>query len=156
MSVTHNITCGQCALRAPESDVCMLFRCKIPGLDKGCPSGTMQVFKCENCGSILLSSGVVYDLTDPENGHILCSDCASKSNTCDMCRHNTGCSFMESSDPTPKLIQKQVAINGGYAVTQIMNPERIRNTCKKGCPCFSDEFGCSRQNNWCNNHSYKL
>lgn len=156
MSLRHDITCGQCALRDPASDTCKLYRCKIPGIDKGCPSGTTEVFTCEHCGATLLSFGVVYDLSDPDHPHILCSDCAQQSNTCGMCKNRIGCAFHESPDPTPKLIQKQVPINGGYAITTVENPDRIRKTCEKGCPCFSQEFGCSRQNNWCNNHKYTV
>ena len=153
MSTNFNqITCGQCALKTPDGQTCLRFGMKIT--DKGCGYGSTQLFTCDNCGRPIFPENVFFD---SENSKIvLCSRCAKASNTCALCCHSIGCFFNESSNPTPKMVQKTVQINGGYAVTQIMNPERIRNTCKKGCPCFSEEFGCSRQNNWCNNHNYKL
>lgn len=34
-------------------------------------------------------------------------------------------------------------------VTEVMNPERIRQTCEKGCDCFSADFGCMKQFHYC-------
>ena len=59
-----------------------------------------------------------------------------------------------------KLLTKDNAITAGeiigvfqkgpmQTVTEVMNPERIRETCEKNCHCFDTEFGCGKQLGFC-------
>lgn len=150
------VTCGQCVLKTPDGKACRWFGAPIISLDKGCPYGSTTYTECNICGKQIVFEMAHIFISDSDSVKLLCEECSTKLNTCAVCSHKVGCAFNESSDPTPKAVTKQIPINGGYAVTQVMNPERIRNTCKKGCPCFSGDFGCSRQNNWCEHQDLKI
>ena len=155
MSINSNkVTCGQCVLKTQDGKNCLRLGAPIIGPDSSCPYGSTVYAKCDICGKQIVFETAHIFISDSIK--LLCEQCSTQLNTCATCAHKIGCAFNESSDPTPKAVTKQILINGGYAVTQVMNPERIRNTCKKGCPCFSEQFGCSRQNNWCEHQDLKI
>ena len=106
----------------------------------------MTVVQCETCGrpteqQVLCPDGDMW--------HILCPSCASQLNSCAFCKKADTCSFETDPSPLPKMIQKQFRQGPMITVTEVMNPERIRQTCEKGCDCFSTDFGCMRQFHYC-------
>ena len=86
---------------------------------------------------------------DGDNWHILCPNCASQLNTCSFCKKVNVCTFETDPSPLPKMVQKQIRQGPMISVTTEMNPERIRQTCEKGCDCFDANFGCMRQFHYC-------
>ena len=106
----------------------------------------MTVVQCETCGR---PTELQVLCPDDDMWHILCPSCASQLNSCAFCKKVNTCSFETDPSPLPKMIQKQFRQGPMITVTEVMNPERIRQTCEKGCDCFSADFGCMRQFHYC-------
>ena len=105
-----------------------------------------MIMQCETCGRPTEQQVLC---PDGDNWHILCSNCAAQLNTCAFCKKVNVCTFETDPSPLPKMIQKQFRQGPMITVTEVMNPERIRQTCEKGCDCFDAEFGCMRQFHYC-------
>ena len=105
-----------------------------------------MIMQCETCGrpteqQILAPDGDIW--------HILCPNCAAQLNACAFCKKVNICTFETDPSPLPKMVQKQIRQGPMISVTTEMNPERIRQTCEKGCDCFDVNFGCMRQVHYC-------
>ena len=105
-----------------------------------------MIMNCETCGRPIDQQVLC---PDGDSWHILCSDCASYLNTCAFCKKVDTCTFETDPSPLPKMVQKQIRQGPMITVTEIMNPERIRQTCEKDCDCFDANFGCMRQFYYC-------
>lgn len=106
----------------------------------------MSIMQCETCGR---PTEQQFLCPDGDMWHILCPSCASQLNSCAFCKKSDACLFETDPSPLPKMIQKQYRQGNMVSVTTEMNPERIRQTCEKGCDCFSTDFGCMRQFHYC-------
>lgn len=100
-----------------------------------------KIETCDICGNKLLKEEAVY-----EDGKIICRGCSNRSSSCYRCVHGAECSFQ--TDPSPLPLQIQQTIRQGNVIMQtlVKNPERIRQTCQNGCPCWSEEFECCKEN----------
>ena len=105
-----------------------------------------MIMQCETCGRPTEQQVLC---PDGNNWHILCPNCASQLNTCAFCKKVNVCTFETDPSPLPKMVQKQIRQGPMITVTEIMNPERIRQTCEKDCDCFDANFGCMRQFYYC-------
>ena len=105
-----------------------------------------MTIQCETCGRPTQQQVLC---PDGDNWHILCPNCASQLNTCAFCKKANTCTFETDPSPLPKMVQKQIRQGNMISVTTEMNPERIRQTCEKGCDCFDANFGCMRQFHYC-------
>ena len=105
-----------------------------------------MMMQCETCGRPTEQQVLC---PDGDNWHILCPNCASQLNTCAFCKKVNVCTFETDPSPLPKMVQKQIRQGPMISVTTEMNPERIRQTCEKGCDCFDANFGCMRQFHYC-------
>jgi hypothetical protein len=105
-----------------------------------------MTIQCETCGR---PTEQQFLCPDGDSWHILCGDCASQLNTCSFCKKVNVCTFETDPSPLPKMVQKQIRQGPMITVTAEMNPERIRQTCEKGCDCFDANFGCMRQFHYC-------
>ena len=72
-----------------------------------------------------------------------------------MCEKATECSFENDPSPIPKTIRETLQNAGMVMQRDIRNPERIRQTCQNGCPCFREDLGCLKQNGTCDNYKEK-
>ena len=82
-----------------------------------------------------------------------CVRCAQYFNTCTMCIHARECDFETNPSPLPKQVQ-QTTQQGPMVVQQIIkNPARIDISCRNGCPCFSEELGCLKENGICSQYT---
>ena len=134
-----------CGFADPKADKCLLTGMEINPNDCHCSKYRSKVYKCARCGTPLINE--IIDISDPENPHFLCDKCAPLLNSCANCQHSRTCAF--EADPSPnKIVQKQIQNGPMTQIVQIRNPEIVEKTCKK-CSCFSDDFGCSRENNYC-------
>lgn len=149
--MTNQITCGQCALKSPDGQHCRLHNLPIRNPEDSCPDGTKRVEKCDLCGAEILPRAIIVDMGLDHKTHIICSTCSQNYYSCSHCGQSLTCSFESSSIDLPKQVQQQIKTAQGYIVTNIKNPERVRQTCEKGCKCFDKEFGCLRQSNYCDN-----
>ena len=105
-----------------------------------------MTIQCETCGR---PTELQVLCPDGDKWHILCPSCASQLNSCAFCKKVNTCTFETDPSPLPKMIQKQIRQGPMISVTTEMNPERIRQTCEKGCDCFDANFGCMRQFHYC-------
>lgn len=143
------VKCALCGFLDSQKNVCLVSgQTKEPDKDY-CSTGRKTVHKCAHCGILLLNEILTIDSDDQV--HFLCDKCALGLNTCAACKSINTCSFETDPSPLPKLVQKRIQQGPMTQITQIRNPERENITCRKNCPCFSEEFGCMRQFNYCNN-----
>lgn len=148
----NNRTCGQCALMQQNGGACPLFNQAMPADEPGCPAFASELFTCELCGQQYPTRNRIIDVSDEENLHFFCTSCRQHCNHCPTCANAKNCSFETDPSSLPKTIQQQIRQGNMVQIMTVKNPSRVEITCKKGCPCFSEEFGCLRQNNSCGNY----
>lgn len=151
----EQVTCGQCVLKSQDGQTCRLTNRPITDPQHSCASGTTYFEKCDICGRVILPNSIIIDMGLDHETHIICQTCNQNYYSCNTCGQKDICDFETSSIDLPKQIQQQLKTEQGYFVTTIRNPERVRETCEKGCKCFDKENGCLRQSNYCKNHSIK-
>ena len=139
-------TCRLAGLKAPQ--VCGLSGRKITAEDY-CSEHRRSLSFCSICGNPVLSNGII------DGFHLICRNCFSLLKTCQACRYGSLCEFETNPSSIPKAINKQIRKGNMTAVTQVMNPERVRITCEKGCKCFDKKNGCLKQNGMCANCEVK-
>ena len=105
-----------------------------------------MIIQCETCGR---RTDQQFLCPDGDNWHILCPSCASQLNTCAFCKKANTCTFETDPSPLPKMVQKQIRQGPMISVITEKNPERIRQTCQNGCPCYDSEFECMREFHYC-------
>ena len=147
-----NKTCGDCALYA--SGLCRMTGLTVNAETDYCSKCVFSLPTCDLCGQETLN--VIYDVTNPDKILKVCQSCSEKSGTCATCKHGTTCDFNTNPSPTPKMVQKQIRQGSTTMITQIPNPDRIRETCQNGCKCYIEDFGCCRQFNTCENYEWGL
>lgn len=131
-------TCLQCGLLKANGNICPVFKGPRTEENKICDYFSKHLQTCEICGLIILPTTLIYDMTD-ETPHIICEGCQSRTGTCATCSKSQECKFQTDPSNLPFTIQKQIRQGNMVMVTEIKNPERIRQTCAKGCPCFDPE-----------------
>ena len=152
---TKNYRCETCAISTPRLDVetgrmCRLFNIAVKDTDF-CFKHTKSLFTCDCCGQPFIGNPYIVmskidDNTVSGIEACICPKCNQNINTCKTCAQMHQCAFETDPSPLPKVVQKQVQQGNMYAVTQVMNPDRIAITCQKDCPCWSSDFCCSKQN----------
>lgn len=108
--------------------------------------------RCDRCGREIPANNLV--LTE-QNGKMfgICGACQTLMGTCHTCVNKTVCEFETSPLQIPPVVMKEIRQGNAVIRQQIKNPDRIRETCQKGCKCFGEEFGCFRQiNQTCGNY----
>jgi hypothetical protein len=101
---------------------------------------------CETCSRQTKQQVLV---PDGDLWHILCPSCADQLNSCGFCKNGGKCDFETNPSSLPKFVQKQIRQGNMISVTTVKNPERIRQTCQNGCPCYDSEFECMREFYYC-------
>ena len=149
-------TCGDCALMQHGGGICQVYKTARAPTDPGCLYHTTELHLCALCGNHMPKENQLIDATNPEDIVIYCRGCKQHVNHCPTCTNSQECRFETDPSSIPKIIQKEIRQGNMTTVMQIRNPDRIRETCKKGCPCFSEEFECLRQFNSCGNYKFIL
>lgn len=98
---------------------------------------------CDLCGQNFSDPGIISPKGD--SFLLMCPNCYKLIGTCHTCKNANTCNFESNPSTLPKTIQKEIRQGPIQAVTTIMNPERVRITCEKGCSCFSKKNGCYKQ-----------
>lgn len=136
-------TCQTCRLWGlQEPDVCAFFGIKRTTIDY-CSEHRRTLTACSICGRPVIGNGSIID------NHLICYSCANffDSESCKICRFGSQCAYETDPSPLEKQIQKQIKQGNFYSVVSTPNPERIRITCEKGCPCYDSKNGCLKRNN---------
>lgn len=123
-------------------------------LDKDyCSKHQDELAQCSVCGAGTLTPVFTQDGTE---WRTLCEACSQRLATCAFCKQANICDFETNPSPLPKMIQQQIRQGNMITVGTIKNPDRIRQTCQNGCPCYDPNFECMRQFNYCErmNHVY--
>ena len=110
---------------------------------------TVRIDNDQSSLAFVPGSVTVYYSIDDEAATVdavICPNCNKLLGTCRTCQNGNLCTFETDPSPLPKIVQKQIRQGNMTAVTQVMNPERVAITCQKGCPCYSPDFSCSKQN----------
>lgn len=145
--IRYCITCGLADL---TQSVCQLTGTPIADPQKEyCSKHIRELQHCEWCGTPVIVP-IIYAVKHNDNfmeEHLICHNCLKKSGLCPTCAHSAHCDFEENPIALPKQVQKQIRQGNQVMITTVVNPDRIRETCQKNCKCFSEEFGCLRQNN---------
>lgn len=106
--------------------------------------------KCDVCGSPIIGS--IICITPNHEKKIICEKCSRKTGTCDLCKERFQCAFETSTCPFPKTVFKQVQGNNSMNImrAEVKNPERVKETCEKMCPCWDkEEKYCLRESGTC-------
>ena len=140
-------TCKECAYFDD-------MRCKISGQPAishniACASFSSKRYECDICHRQIHHTEVIYD---SKTNKIVCSDCCNHLSSCDNCNNGHICLFETDPSPLPKQVQKQIRQGNMIGQTIIKNPDRVRETCQKGCPCWDTETeSCNKQLRYCAN-----
>ncbi|MDO4966762.1 MAG: hypothetical protein Q4E51_08660 [Lachnospiraceae bacterium] len=137
------IKCGDCAFRSQDGARCGITGISIDPEVDGCSKGQKSPYVCDICGRFIVESSII-DM-DGETPHIICEKCHSKFGTCSLCDSAGYCDFAQNPIQIPPTVQKRIQQGPMIAMTEVMNPERIKETCMKNCGCFDPEIGCLRQ-----------
>lgn len=140
--------CKTCAILNPNTLQCQLFGHPVDPEKDFCSKHTTELIQCEICKSGLPTDNAIIDMTN-EIPRTVCLRCFQLLGTCHFCKHGNFCSFETGPSPLPKFITKQIRQGNAVITTQIKNPDRIRQTCQNGCPCFDSENECMKQFNTC-------
>ena len=110
----------------------------------------MENLTCFNCGRpVPDEQAIVY--TDP-SVYVICHQCFSQTKTCAMCVERSTCEFETNPSPLPKQEQKTIRQGNMVMQTVVKGEERTRLFCQGGCKCWSEDFGCLKENGTCGNY----
>ena len=145
------MNCSECIQHIQQGDThaCLRFRTEINPDKDYCSWGIAKdtLVQCQICKRGCEKPTIVCD-----NGHtpiLICDSCCELLGSCKVCEECNGCDFESNPSSLPKIIQKQIPVQGGYMVTQVKNPERIALTCVNCiCYCKEDE-ACNREVGQC-------
>lgn len=138
--------CATCALRVHEGQTCGLTG--LPAADTDfCSKYQKTLELCEICGGPIVGKPII--VPDGDKFHLVCGKCAKDLTGCSTCNQRNYCDFDTNPSPIPKTVRRVFQKGPMQTVTEVMNPERIRETCEKNCHCFDAEFGCWKQLGFC-------
>ena len=153
MRLNQNLkTCGECAFRSQDGTHCGLTNTPINPKEDFCSKLETSPKTCDICGQFIVGPGIIDAETTPP--HYICYNCLKSIKTCARCKNNTRCEFEENPSSTPKVIQQHIQQGPMVAITNVKNPQRIKETCEKLCGCFDSTVGCLRQYGTCANVNF--
>ena len=141
-------SCGRCVLPAHNSGICPVLKRAPSADDSPCHQYTRNIEFCPMCGNAFLSSRahIVTSEKDPDTFLVICETCSNELGGCRTCQLLTNCSLED--DPSPnKYIQRETRQGNMIMSQTVVNPDFVVKHCHN-CRCFSQEFGCLRQNQY--------
>lgn len=144
--------CKTCGFRDPMTPVCLLKRHQIDPNNDFCShhKGYESLGTCHVCGNEMTTMDAVYDVYTDRYLH---KECAIQ--TCKTCRNSHTCEFQTNPDPLPKQVMTRRR-EGSFTIEQSeKNPARIEKFCFS-CECFDPDFGCFKENDYCNKWKEQL
>ena len=110
-----------------------------------CPLYMRSYDTCACCDQPILDGGVFDNVTK----RLFCSKCGQQLGMCVTCKRRNECKFETDPNTVPKMIHQTVRQGNIMSSFPVKNPNRIAITCKTGCECWSEEFGCLREFSSC-------
>ena len=147
-------TCANCLLQKQNGGICPVFQEKANPNDLSCRSYIGHDSpKCSFCGSLMPGKGEIILMNDDDNTVLIaCGRCADSIGTCTTCAQAKICDFETNPINIPKQIPRVIRQGNMQMQTVIRNPEREKETCMKGCPCWDEEnCMCLREVGMCKN-----
>lgn len=139
--------CNNCGYYRPTTGLCQITGNTIDPNHAICDNFLCGEYcTCKVCHTPIFHKQMIIDV----QGNTYCDKCWAKLSTCANCEQNVNCAFNDSPD-TPKMIQKREVVGNMQTVINVRNPDIVRDTCQNGCSCFSEENGCMRDFNCCDN-----
>lgn len=149
--MSNEKTCKQCIhmVHSPQGhDYCKLTSIicdpKRDFCSKGYFNSTDNVPICAVCGEPIIPS-ISRAIVEVVEGQVrtFCKTCYEHHlNTCKTCKASCQCDFETNPIKIEKMVQRGPVIQ--------VNPERIKETCMKGCGCWnSEQQMCNREVNVC-------
>lgn len=152
--------CNSCVFL--EDVVCRVFSQEIKDKENTCcPKYCDTISTCAVCGR-KFAEPVPPITFNRKTGQYypICAECFAHKHECATCNEGHYCDFETNSSPLPKVIQKtaEVEMNGVRQTVQTMvrNEEREKITCKAGCKCWDDEYGCLKSYGTCEKQELNL
>lgn len=131
--------CGDCLLQKRSGGVCPVFQESVSETEDACRKYIGHDSSvCGFCGSLMPGKGEVVIMEDGET-ILSCAQCAERIGTCATCAQARYCEFETSNIQIPKQVQKVIRQGNMQMQTVVRNPEREKETCMKGCPCWDKE-----------------
>lgn len=140
--------CGNCGFHNLDPQQCQLIGYQYAADRKlSCPYWTDELPICDTCGKVSLD----YAFSQSPSGEYkrVCKECLSLSGTCRSCVKSAECDYENNPSTLPKAVEKRYQRGNQIIVVQEKNPLRIDISCRVNCECFSEEFGCLRENGTC-------
>ena len=131
--------CGDCLLQKRSGGVCPVFQESVNETDNTCRKYIGHDSPvCGFCGSLMPGKGEIVIMEDGET--IMSSpQCAERIGTCATCAQACYCEFETSNIQIPKQVPRVIRQGNMQMQTIVRNPEREKETCMKGCPCWDEE-----------------
>ena len=125
--------CNNCAL-LKNFKICPIFNKDMTN-ESGCPHFTIHLETCDFCGRVILERAIVE--LEEDKLHLTCEQCANLPH-CKVCVNAINCRFQtDKSCQIPPTTIKIVSPKPGLKIQkQVINLERVKETCGKGCPCY--------------------
>ena len=130
--------CGNCLLYKQGDGVCPIFQEKVNKNDSGCRKFVSEINPCDFCGNGIIGLAEIVIMEDGET-ILSCAQCAERIGTCATCAQARYCEFETSNIQIPKQVQKVIRQGNMQMQTIVRHPEREKETCMKGCPCWDEE-----------------
>lgn len=142
--------CKTCGFLDPKRPVCLLRGEQVDATADFCSKHQEIEFyeNCPICGKPIYNTNAIVDVLPTGGFRYLHLSCAQALNTCLTCKHGDICEFQTNPDPMPKMVNKTIRQGNMMMQTTVANPSRIEKYCFN-CRCFSQEFGCLKQNKCC-------
>lgn len=137
--------------KTPDTTTCALLKIPINPEEDTCPYHSDEIQYCTLCRKQFIGKP---NLTEHKGIFItLCPQCNSLLGRCPTCTKANKCE-LQTDTSMPTTIRRQIQQNGMIFEQDVINPSKIEKCCKP-CECFSEEFGCFKQNSQCCNN-YEL
>ena len=131
--------CGDCLLQKRSGGVCPVFQESVNEIDNACRKYIGHDSPvCGFCGSLMPGKGEFVIMEDGET-ILSCTNCAERIGTCATCAQARYCEFETSNIQIPKQVPRVIRQGNMQVQTIVRNPEREKETCMKGCPCWDEE-----------------
>ena len=138
--------------RALNPHKCQLIGCEYSS-SAACPYHATTLNICAHCNQVTVSP-ILREISS-DYWITLCGNCANLSGTCHLCSQSIECAYENDPSPLPKAVLKTYKQGNSVIQIQEKNPALIDITCRQKCICFSEKFGCLRENGTCGNYKEK-
>ena len=143
-------SCFNCGYHQLDTTKCPLIAYTYKnGAVPVCPYWVGELNKCGVCGQVIAGQTLRFFEATDGTFKLLCDNCKNALGTCRTCTKSTTCDFETNPSPIPKAVIKSIQQGSMITQIQIKNPSRIDISCRVNCECFSEEFGCLRENGTC-------